>query len=60
MKHLGFTMEGAYDHVKARKQNIQPNFSFMGQLLDFERHLSCSPAEASGVESPSQSLVYNM
>ena len=60
MKHYGFSMEGAYDHVKARKQNIQPNFSFMGQLLDFERHLSCSPAEASGVESPSQNLVYNM
>lgn len=60
MKHYGFSMEGAYDHVKARKQNIQPNFSFMGQLLDFERYLSCSPAEASGVESPSQNLVYNM
>jgi len=60
MKHFGFSMEGAYDHVKARKSNIQPNFSFMGQLLDFERFLSCSPSDASGVESPSQSLVYSM
>lgn len=32
-------LEDAYDLVKSHKPNIAPNLNFMGQLLDFQRHL---------------------
>lgn len=40
MHHMCMSLEQAYDFVKAKKSNIEPNFSFMGQLLDFERSRS--------------------
>ena len=36
LKH-GYSLNDAYDFVKAKKSNISPNFNFMQQLLDFER-----------------------
>lgn len=39
MYSLSLSLNDAYDHVKRRKPNISPNFSFMGQLMDFERSL---------------------
>ena len=33
----GYSLNEAYDVVKAKKSNISPNFNFMQQLLDFER-----------------------
>lgn len=47
MQTEGYTLETAYDFVKDKKPNIQPNFSFMGQLLDFER----SRTPDSGIDS---------
>lgn len=44
MQKCGMTLNDAYDFVKKRKENISPNFSFMGQLRDFERQLNLSPA----------------
>lgn len=39
MRTLNLSMDEAYDRVKSHKPNIAPNFSFMGQLLDYERDL---------------------
>ena len=47
MQTEGYTLDKAYDFVKDKKPNIQPNFSFMGQLLDFER----SRTPDSGIDS---------
>ncbi|XP_065674396.1 dual specificity protein phosphatase 6 [Hydra vulgaris] len=33
-----FSLNEAYDHVKSKKRNIAPNFTFMGQLLDLEQN----------------------
>ncbi|XP_033644577.1 dual specificity protein phosphatase 6-like [Asterias rubens] len=43
MQKLCLTLNDAYDFVKERKNNISPNFNFMGQLLEFEQQLSDSP-----------------
>ncbi|XP_002738179.2 dual specificity protein phosphatase 7-like [Saccoglossus kowalevskii] len=43
MQKLAWSLNDAYDYVKKKKENISPNFNFMGQLLDFERTLSSSP-----------------
>ncbi|XP_013401357.1 dual specificity protein phosphatase 7 [Lingula anatina] len=43
MQRCHLSLNDAYDYVKKCKPNISPNFNFMGQLLDFERHLSTSP-----------------
>ncbi|XP_072552924.1 dual specificity protein phosphatase 7-like [Salminus brasiliensis] len=42
MQKLNLSLNDAYDFVKRKKTNISPNFSFMGQLLDFERTLRVS------------------
>jgi len=39
MFKLGLSLNEAYDLIRAKKSNISPNFNFMGQLLEFERHL---------------------
>lgn len=40
MSRENMSLNHAYDHVKHCKPNISPNFTFMGQLLDFEKDLS--------------------
>ncbi len=50
MKFQGFTLNNAYDHVKQKKSNISPNFSFMEQLVQFENSLRPSPSD-SGIGS---------
>ena len=40
MSRKNMSLNQAYDHVKRCKPNISPNFTFMGQLLDFEKDLS--------------------
>ena len=58
MFHMSLSLERAYDFVKARKPNIEPNFSFMGQLLDYERSRSpdsgidCSLSDGKETEFP--------
>ncbi|CAM1299520.1 DUSP6 (predicted) [Pycnogonum litorale] len=39
MQKMNMSMNEAYDFVRQRKANISPNFSFMGQLLEFEEQL---------------------
>ena len=39
MHSLDLSLSDAYDHVKRCKPDVSPNFSFMGQLMDFERSL---------------------
>lgn len=40
MSREKMSLNHAYDHVKRCKPNISPNFTFMGQLLDFEKCLN--------------------
>ncbi|GAB6020868.1 hypothetical protein CHUAL_003518 [Chamberlinius hualienensis] len=44
MHKFSMPLNDAYEFVKKRKANISPNFSFMGQLLDYEKELNLSPA----------------
>lgn len=46
MQKLHLSLNDAYDLVKRKKSNISPNFSFMGQLLDFERTLQLEERRA--------------
>ena len=39
MQKRRWSLNYAYDFVKVRKQDVSPNFNFMGQLLDFEKQL---------------------
>ena len=55
MKFYEHTLDSAYEFVKQRKSNISPNFSFMGQLLEYECSLRPSPADSgigSGLPTP--------
>ncbi len=52
MKHYEHTLDSAYEFVKERKSDISPNFSFMGQLLEYDRALRHSPSD-SGIGSGS-------
>lgn len=52
MKYYNHTLESAHEYVKQRKSDISPNFSFMGQLLDFECSLRPSPADSGFGSSP--------
>ncbi|XP_018604585.1 dual specificity protein phosphatase 4 [Scleropages formosus] len=50
MKRKGVRLEEAFEFVRQRRSVISPNFSFMGQLLQFESQLlatSCSVEAAS-------------
>ena len=56
MKYFNHTLDSAYEHVKQIKSDISPNFSFMGQLLEYECTLRPSPSD-SGIGSISASPV---
>lgn len=58
MEHEHLSLNDAYDLVKGRKSDISPNFSFMGQLLEFERSLNIpqTPSSASSSVSSMSSL----
>ena len=51
MKYHDHTLESAFDFVKQRKRNISPNFSFMGQLIEYESMLRPSVTSTSPAES---------
>ena len=52
MHALDLSLSDAYDHVKRCKPDVSPNFSFMGQLMDFERALVRSRRPAAGSSPP--------
>lgn len=54
MKYYAHTVDTAFEFVKERKSNISPNFSFMGQLVEFECNLRPSPSD-SGIGSSGSS-----
>ena len=58
MIKYGFSLEEAYDHVKSKKRNIAPNFSFMGQLMDLEQN-KCLATAYTGNMSPAGSDISN-
>lgn len=58
MKYYNHTLDSAYEHVKRIKSDISPNFSFMGQLVEYECTLRPSPSD-SGIGSISASPVEN-
>ncbi|XP_014662955.1 PREDICTED: dual specificity protein phosphatase 16-like [Priapulus caudatus] len=39
MKRMRISSDEAYRYVKEKRVGISPNFNFLGQLLDWERHL---------------------
>ncbi|KAL8621138.1 hypothetical protein ACOMHN_004809 [Nucella lapillus] len=59
MSQQAMCLNEAYDFVKKCKPNISPNFTFMGQLLDFEKALdhptscTCSSSKPSALSSSS-------
>ena len=61
MQKYRWSLNDAYDFVKQRKNNVSPNFNFMGQLLDYEKTLGvgdfscgegCVSSGASSISSP--------
>jgi len=55
MHALDLSLSDAYDHVKRCKPDVSPNFSFMGQLMEFEqrcRRGELSPAIDDSVPPP--------
>jgi len=40
MKHHQMSLKQAYEFVKSRKNNIDPNINFFKQLIQFEKHLN--------------------
>lgn len=53
MKYYSHTFESALEYVKQRKPDINPNLSFVGQLLNFEEcSLRPSPADSGLGTSP--------
>ena len=51
MKFYQHTLSSAYDFVKQKKSNISPNFSFMGQLLEYETLVHGSQEQPSPSDS---------
>ena len=58
MKYYNHTLESSLEYVKQRKPDISPNFSFMGQLLEFECSLRPSPADSGFGSSPVEGHSY--
>nr|NP_001071938.1 dual specificity phosphatase [Ciona intestinalis]BAE06384.1 dual specificity phosphatase [Ciona intestinalis] len=58
MQKLRWSLNDAYDFVKQRKNNVSPNFNFMGQLLDFEKTLGLGEYSSS-TEDPLSSASQN-
>ena len=54
MTYYAHTVDTAFEFVKQRKSNISPNFSFMGQLVEYECNLHPSPSD-SGISSTGSS-----
>lgn len=53
MKYYGHTLDSALEYVKQRKPDINPNLSFVGQLLSYEEcNLRPSPADSGIGSSP--------
>lgn len=63
IKYYDHSLESAYDFVKQRKGDIAPNFSFMGQLLEFHDQLRLSSEMVgtpdSGIGSPMDTLTFS-
>ena len=62
MKYYDHSLESAYDFVKQRKGDIAPNFSFMGQLLEFQLRLCPTDmvnTPDSGIGSPMDTLTFS-
>ncbi|XP_033890559.3 dual specificity protein phosphatase 4 [Acipenser ruthenus] len=67
MKKKLLKLEEAFEFVKQRRSIISPNFSFMGQLLQFESQVlatSCaveaaSPSAACGKSTPTSQFVFS-
>jgi len=38
MKHLGLSLNDAYNFVKEKRPEISPNLNFMGHLLKYEKN----------------------
>ncbi|XP_029108168.1 dual specificity protein phosphatase 16 isoform X1 [Scleropages formosus] len=45
MKRMDMSLDEAYRFVKEKRPTISPNFNFLGQLLDFEKKIKCSPGQ---------------
>ena len=62
MSKRQYTLEQAYEFVKARRSVISPNFHFMGQLLNWEREIRARNAAISPDKlspSPSQCGLFS-
>ncbi|GAB6032282.1 Dual specificity protein phosphatase Mpk3 [Chamberlinius hualienensis] len=55
MHKFNMPLNDAYEFVKKRKVNISPNFSFMGQLLDYEKELNLNPVSYPSASGSSDS-----
>lgn len=60
IKFYNYSMHGALDHVKSCKPDVNPNLSFIGQLLEYEEVNCCrlSPADSGLGSSPVESLYF--
>ena len=47
MYFKSLSLNDAFEHLRQIRPNISPNFSFMGQLLDFERMLQLARSRCS-------------
>lgn len=50
MQTRKWSLNYAYDFVKLRKNDVSPNFNFMGQLLDFEKQLGIGDEQGDHVD----------
>jgi predicted protein tyrosine phosphatase len=48
MYSMHLSLEDAFDFVRLHKPNIAPNFNFMSQLLEWERHLRADTTGVTG------------
>ena len=50
MRYKKLSMDEAHLFVRSKRDQIDPNFAFLGQLLDYERKLSGKTAETTAEE----------